>query len=176
MEHKELVDTHTHLNFKAYNDDRDEVIIRCQKAGMKAINVGAALDTSQTAVDLAKEHKFLYASIGLHPIHVFDEEMDKLDRWAADQQKSLRTNLKELDDQIKELKRQVRQTSSLPDKIALQKKGKGLEKKRDEAWRSYDQAAREIEQKKEKLIDTVEARLSQTVTNQILFQIEWKIV
>jgi len=64
----------------------------------------------------------------------------------------------------------------LPDKIALQKKVKGLEKKRDEAWRSYDQAARKIERKKENLIDTVEARLSQTVNDQILFQIEWKVV
>lgn len=114
--------------------------------------------------------------IGQRNAVFFDEEMDKLDRWAADQQKSLRTNLKELDDQIKELKRQVRQTSSLPDKIALQKKVKGLEKKRDEAWRSYDQAAREIEQKKENLIDTVEARLSQTVTEDILFKICWRLV
>lgn len=106
----------------------------------------------------------------------FDEEMDKLDRWAADQQKSLRTNLKELDDKIKELKRVVRQTNSLPEKITLQKKVKGIEKRRDEAWRSYDQAARQIEQKKDNLIDTVEARLSQTVTDEILFQVEWKIV
>jgi ERCC4-related helicase len=114
--------------------------------------------------------------IGQRNAVFFDEEMDKLDRWAADQQKSLRTNLKELDDQIKELKRQVRQTSSLPDKITLQKKVKGLEKKRDEAWRNYDQAAREIEQKKEKLIDTVEVRLSQTITQDILFRICWSVV
>jgi len=53
-----------------------------------------------------------------------DEEMDKLDHWAADQQKSLRTTLKELDDQIKDFKRQIRQSNSLPEKIALQKKVK----------------------------------------------------
>ncbi len=102
--------------------------------------------------------------------------MDKLDHWATDQQKSLRTNLKELDDGIKDLKRQIRQSNTLPDKIALQKKVKAIEKRRDEAWRNYDQAAREVENKKDELIDTVESRLSQTMTDDVLFKIQWQII
>lgn len=69
-----LVDTHAHLNFKAYNDDRAEVIARCHQANMKVLNIGAALATSQTAVELALADPDLYAAVGLHPIHVFDEE------------------------------------------------------------------------------------------------------
>ena len=69
-----LVDSHTHLNFKAYDDDLPEVINRCQQAKMALINVGAALDSSQKAIALANENKNFYASIGLHPIHVLDEE------------------------------------------------------------------------------------------------------
>ena len=71
-----LIDSHTHLNFKAYDDDLAEVIDRCQKAGMVLINVGAALDSSQKAVELAKQNKNFYASIGLHPVHVFDEKFN----------------------------------------------------------------------------------------------------
>lgn len=74
-----LVDTHAHLNFKAYNEDRPEVIQRCADLAMKVVNVGAAIDTSRSAVDLALEYDFLYASIGLHPIHVFDEEFRQAD-------------------------------------------------------------------------------------------------
>ncbi|MBT4349230.1 TatD family hydrolase [bacterium] len=70
-----LVDSHCHLNFKAYKDDLSEVIGRCHQADMKLINVGAAFDTSLKAVELTSEKNF-YASIGLHPIHVFDEEFD----------------------------------------------------------------------------------------------------
>ena len=118
----------------------------------------------------------IISDIGQRNAVFFDEEMDKLDRWATDQQRSLRTNLKELDDTIKEYKRQIRQSNSLPEKIAMQKKVKAIEKRRDEAWRNYDQAARDVEQKKDRLIDTVEARLSQRVTEQMLFQIGWTIV
>ncbi len=68
-----LIDTHAHLNFNAYNSDRDEVIKRCQERGMAIINVGAQFESSQRAVELSKNNNF-YASIGLHPIHVYDED------------------------------------------------------------------------------------------------------
>ncbi|MBT6691197.1 TatD family hydrolase [Candidatus Parcubacteria bacterium] len=71
-----LIDSHSHLNFEAYKDDLSEVIGRCHQAKMKVINVGAALDTSIKAVEIAQQEKDMYATIGLHPIHVFDEEFD----------------------------------------------------------------------------------------------------
>ena len=71
-----LIDSHSHLNFKVYKDDLSEVIGRCRQAGMKVINVGAALDTSIGAIEIAKQEKDMYATIGLHPIHVFDEKFD----------------------------------------------------------------------------------------------------
>jgi TatD DNase family protein len=74
-----LIDSHTHLNFQAYDDDLAEVIDRCQQAEMALINVGAALDSSKKAVILANDHKNFYASIGLHPIHVFDEDFQEED-------------------------------------------------------------------------------------------------
>lgn len=74
-----LIDTHAHLNFESYNKDLDEVIERCQKKGMKVINVGAQFETSRLATQLADDHECLYASVGLHPIHVFDEDFDLKD-------------------------------------------------------------------------------------------------
>jgi len=68
-----LIDTHAHLNFRAYDKDRDEVVKRCQSKPMKVINVGAQLETSKKAVELANHHDNLYATVGLHPLHVFDE-------------------------------------------------------------------------------------------------------
>ena len=69
-----LFDSHTHLNFKAFDEDREAVLWRVRDAGMRIMNVGAAYDTSVSAVELAKKHDYCYASIGLHPIHVYDEE------------------------------------------------------------------------------------------------------
>ena len=69
-----LIDSHAHLDFEAYAQDRSVVIERCLALGMKVINVGSQLATSSLAVELAQQHNSFYASIGLHPIHVFDEE------------------------------------------------------------------------------------------------------
>jgi len=105
----------------------------------------------------------------------FDEEMEKLDNWARDKRAGLKADLKEFDDQIKELKKQVRQTGNLPDKLALQKKVRGLEQKREDAWRAYDEAARDIEKQKDAFLDEVESRMQQNVSEEHLFTIRWTI-
>jgi len=71
-----LFDSHTHLNFQAYSEDLADVIKRCQDFPMSLVNIGAALETSLKAIELAKNNQNFYASLGLHPIHVFDEEFD----------------------------------------------------------------------------------------------------
>ena len=64
------IDIHAHVNFKAFDEDRDEVIRRALENDTWVINVGTQVDTSQSAIELA--HKYdegVYAVIGLHPIH-----------------------------------------------------------------------------------------------------------
>lgn len=106
----------------------------------------------------------------------FDEEMGKLDKWADDKRSTLKVSLRDLDDELKETKKSIRQAANLPDKIALQRTAKQIEQKRDEAWREYDDGARDIERLKDDLIDRVEARLSQEVEEERLFAIEWHVV
>jgi TatD DNase family protein len=66
-----MIDTHSHLNFKAFNQVYAEVVQRSFNNGiLKIINVGAKLDSSQRAVDLTQEFENLYSAVGLHPIHV----------------------------------------------------------------------------------------------------------
>lgn len=105
----------------------------------------------------------------------FDEEMEKLDHWAEDRRAGLKADLKELDEQIKVLKKEVRQTGNMPEKLALQRKARALESQRDEAWRAYDAAAKDIEVQKDGLLDQVEERLSQAVSDEELFAIRFQI-
>ncbi len=81
-----LFDSHTHLNFKAFDEDREAVLSRCAEAEMLIMNVGAALDTSARAVEIALANDFSYATIGLHPIHVYDEEFHPKDYQALIEQ------------------------------------------------------------------------------------------
>lgn len=62
-------DAHTHVQFAAYDADRDEVIARAKEAGVVMNVVGTQKDTSAAAVALTEQHDHIYASIGLHPIH-----------------------------------------------------------------------------------------------------------
>lgn len=122
------------------------------------------------------QRKAILDDMALRQSTWFDEEMEKLDHWAEDRRAGLKADLKELDDQIKALKKEVRQTGNMPEKLALQRKARTLETQRDEAWRAYDAAAKNIEVQKDGLLDQVEERLSQTVSDEELFVIRFQIV
>ena len=64
------IDIHSHVNFKAFDEDRDEVIKRALDNDTWVINVGTQIDTSKKAVEIANKYEEgVYAIIGLHPIH-----------------------------------------------------------------------------------------------------------
>ena len=66
-----LIDTHAHINFNAYKDDADEVIRRSLDNNTWMINVGSQYETSKRAMEIAQKYeKGVYASVGLHPIHL----------------------------------------------------------------------------------------------------------
>lgn len=63
-----LIDTHCHLDFPQYNEDRNAVIQRAKDAGVEyLVNIGATLDSSIASCELAREHATVYASVGVHP-------------------------------------------------------------------------------------------------------------
>ena len=63
-----LIDTHCHIHETYYLLDVDEVIKRAHEAGvMQMICVGTNESSSRRAIDFAKNHKDIFASIGVHP-------------------------------------------------------------------------------------------------------------
>jgi len=73
-----LIDTHCHLDFPQFDSDREEVIRRSKEAGIDYIvNVGSSIKGSQDSLVLAKEHDFIYATVGIHP-----HEADNSDKEA----------------------------------------------------------------------------------------------
>ena len=72
------IDIHSHVNFSAFDADRDEVIKRALENNTWVVNVGTQIDTSKKAIELA--HKYpegVYATVGLHPIHADASFHDK---------------------------------------------------------------------------------------------------
>jgi len=83
-----LSDTHAHLDLADYDADREAVIARAKAAGVRLIvNVGFDLATSRGSIALAREHGFIYASVGVHPHEaagLTNETIDELRALAAD--------------------------------------------------------------------------------------------
>jgi len=65
-----LVDSHCHLDDEKFDADRDATIERARAAGvdrMMAIGTGDGPPDLEAALRLAREHDFIYATIGVHP-------------------------------------------------------------------------------------------------------------
>ncbi len=63
-----LIDTHCHLDMTSYDKDLTEVLERAYKFKIKRIvSIGIDLPSSERAVLLARKHKQISATIGIHP-------------------------------------------------------------------------------------------------------------
>ncbi|MEK7189299.1 MAG: TatD family hydrolase [Patescibacteria group bacterium] len=77
-----MIDTHCHLSFKAFDETWREAVKRAREKDIQMICVGAAKETSEKSITIAKEDG-VFASIGLHPTHVEDESFDQA--WFSEQ-------------------------------------------------------------------------------------------
>jgi TatD DNase family protein len=63
-----LADTHCHLDFRAFDSDRQVVISRASADGIrKILNPGINVDSSRAAVGIAAAYPVVFAAIGVHP-------------------------------------------------------------------------------------------------------------
>jgi hypothetical protein len=106
----------------------------------------------------------------------FDTKMEKLDRWAEDRRASLKAELDELDEAFKIGRKTARMSPNLPEKLERQREVRKLEGRRDDAWRAFDQASRELDKQKDTLPDQIAKRLEQHVEKETLFTIRWCLV
>ena len=62
------IDTHSHIFDEQFDNDRLDVILRLKASNVnKAVVVGFSKETNVLALNLAKEHDFLYSTAGYHP-------------------------------------------------------------------------------------------------------------
>ena len=63
-----LFDTHAHLDDRAFDADREELLSKLPDKGLKFVmNPGCSLESSRNAVALARTYPWMYAAVGSHP-------------------------------------------------------------------------------------------------------------
>jgi len=80
-----LTDTHCHLDFNKFDEDRETVIQRAADAGVTRILIPALdQESSRAAIKLAEAHAGIHAAVGFHPT-----DLDKISEQAFEQVKEL---------------------------------------------------------------------------------------
>jgi TatD DNase family protein len=85
----DLIDSHAHLEFPQFDEDRDAVLQRARDVGVNALlAIGSASGPGKSAVAIpfAEQHDWIYASIGIHPHEAKlaqEEHFAELERLAA---------------------------------------------------------------------------------------------
>jgi TatD DNase family protein len=63
-----FVDTHCHLDWNAFDADRDAVIRRAVESGVtRLLTIGVDVPSSRRAIELAGQYAEVYAAVGVHP-------------------------------------------------------------------------------------------------------------
>ena len=69
-----LVDSHCHLDFDVFDEDRESVLARATAAGVAcAVTIGTRLSRFDGVLALAESSPRLYCSVGIHPHQVAEE-------------------------------------------------------------------------------------------------------
>jgi TatD DNase family protein len=80
-----LIDSHAHIDFPQFAEDREAMLDRARAAGVEtilAIGSGPGPEKLDAAIPFAEEHDWIYASIGVHPHEAKDVTPQHLDQLA----------------------------------------------------------------------------------------------
>jgi len=72
-----LIDTHSHINFKTFEEDGDRVIQQALQESVWMVVAGTEYKTSKRALYYANRYeRGVYAAVGLHPMHLRSREVN----------------------------------------------------------------------------------------------------
>jgi len=172
-----------HLLFTALTDNGDLVD---QEACEKLFSSSAEVVANTGANDFEYQNKLLDTQqrqteacisqvLEANNTH-FQQERDRLEKWADDKIAGAEQNLLDTKAKIKTLKRESRQAQAIEEQKDLQEKIKVEERKQRKQRQAIFDVEDEIFEKRDQLIEALEKRLNQKTESEMLFTIQWSVV
>lgn len=72
-----LIDVHSHIHDKAFDEDRDAIVSEMKERGFATITIGTDSVESKKAIECAERYDNVWATVGMHPVDNRNEEFDK---------------------------------------------------------------------------------------------------
>jgi ERCC4-related helicase len=107
---------------------------------------------------------------------LFNEERERLEKWADDMVVAAEKELADTKAQIKAVRRQSRVATTLDEQNSLQEKLRDLEKKQRKQRQQIFEIEDQIAEKRDRLIDSLQRRMKQKTHSSSLFTIQWEVV
>lgn len=107
---------------------------------------------------------------------LFNEERDKLERWADDKLLAAEEALKNTKACIAQLKRDARKAATLQEQDGIQRELSELERKQRRLRQEIFAVEDEIIEKRDALIASLQQRLQEKTETQTLFTLRWQVV
>ena len=106
---------------------------------------------------------------------LFNEERDKLERWADDKLLAAEEALKNTKARIAQLKRDARKAVTLQEQDGIQRELSELERKQRRLRQEIFAVEDEIIAKRDELIASLQQRLQEKTSNETLFSVRWQV-
>ena len=75
-----IFDTHAHYDDKAFDEDREELLLSLPAQGIgRVVNVGSSLDSCKKTLELMDSYDYIYGAIGIHPSDTAELTEDDMD-------------------------------------------------------------------------------------------------
>ncbi|MBV8515584.1 MAG: TatD family hydrolase, partial [Acidobacteria bacterium] len=81
----QLIDSHAHIDYPQFADDRDAMFERARAVGVEhilAIGTGLGPEKLDAAIEFADKYDWIYASVGIHPHEAKEVTPQHLDKLA----------------------------------------------------------------------------------------------
>ena len=178
----ESFDREDHLLFSAIDDQGVALDLEtCEKLFHCSASVepcvASANERAERLVQEAAVHAEATVARSLEQnSRFFNEERERLEKWADDVVLAAENDLHDTKEQIKSVKRQARLATTLREQEATQRQVRDLEKKLRRQRQCIFDVEDEVAVKRDKLIDELQKRMSQATSVETLFTIKWSVI
>ena len=106
----------------------------------------------------------------------FAQKTESVEAWAADKQALLRGQVAEAEQAVAEKRKAARLAPTMPEQVRLQGEVRKLQGALEQAEDEFRLARKDFARERDKVLDEAATRLHQTVNEELIFTVRWRIV